>query len=246
MQNEHISTRPVRAPGSKAVPWWAGASDVPTDAPAAPQSDTEPGAKGRMAAAEDSSEAAKAAAVHPSEGVTEQQGSEAGAHAEEGGAAAAPVQAASRDSRRPSGVSKIDLTAVWGQAPTPAVGAPGQDKENSAAAVLPRVHRPVPAGASRFGTQAEANPLAALHPGCVLCSADGGDRPAQAAHTHAARCRVLEAAMKARAAHAPGPHMPAAQPGKRKLLPAPKPPVGALPRSMLFGQNFQIPRLSRQ
>ena len=42
---------------------------------------------------------------------------------------------------------------------------------------------------------------------------------------------------------------PPAPPGKRRLLPAPKPvtaAVGALPRSMLFGQNFQIPRLSRQ
>ena len=34
-------------------------------------------------------------------------------------------------------------------------------------------------------------------------------------------------------------------PGKRKLLPAPK-PVAALPQSVLFGNNFQIPRLSRQ
>ena len=255
-QDAHISTRPTRARGSSKAPWWAGMSDGPAEAPAAAQPEAEPAAK-RRRGAKDSEAAAgdeAAAPLQPSN-VAEQQGGEAGSHAEdEGAAAGAPAQAASRDSRRPSGVSKIDLTAVWGHAPTPAGAtadsAPragqGERRRSRAAAARAQacaqrwlqVWHPVggqPAGGAepRVRTFGFGTSLLLL--------------PKHAADAHNLRCRVLEAAMKARTAFAPGLHKPAAaQPGKRKLLPAPKAPVGALPRSMLFGQNFQIPRLSRQ
>ncbi|CAL8471185.1 g10727 [Coccomyxa elongata] len=148
---------------------------------------------------------------------------------------------------RPAGVSKIALTAVWGndrtpQAPVTAAAAAGgasdgdakgKEKENNGAAVAAAAARPaelfkpVP-GRSRYGSQSEANPLAALNPG------------------------VLEAAVKARGLYVSGLSAPnrgvEVAAGKRRLLPAPKPlaAVAALPRSVLFGQNFQVPRLSRQ
>ena len=173
-QDAHISTRPTRARGSSKAPWWAGMSDGSAEAPAAAQPEAEPAAKRRRGAKDsEAADGGEAAAPLQPSNVAEQQDGEAGSHAEdEGPATGAPAQAASRDSRRPSGVSKIDLTAVWGHAPTPAGATadsgPGQGKENGAAAVLPqRVHKPVPSGGSRFGTQSEANPLAALNPGCV-------------------------------------------------------------------------------
>ncbi|CAK0784596.1 hypothetical protein CVIRNUC_007800 [Coccomyxa viridis] len=156
--------------------------------------------------------------------------------------AGAAGQVARWEKARPAGVSKIDLTNVWGQEPTPLAtaghdGAAGKDKENPLQAVpkapsLTGIIKPLP-GRSRFNTGLEANPLAALNP------------------------RVLEAAGALRPGFVSGlaaPSRPAAggpaPAGKRRLLPAPKPlptgAVSALSQDVLFGQGFKVPRLGRQ
>ncbi|EIE19551.1 hypothetical protein COCSUDRAFT_58299 [Coccomyxa subellipsoidea C-169] len=146
---------------------------------------------------------------------------------------------------RPEGVSKVDLTTVWGHTRTPladtatAAGVaadkeaagPGKEKENGDAAKAAAGHeliKPVP-GRSRFGSQSEANPLAALNPGVLAAAVKAQPRGSYVSGLSAPN-RGGEVAA-----------------GKRRLLPAPKPmgSVAALPRSMLFGQNFQIPKLSQ-
>ncbi|KAK9918373.1 hypothetical protein WJX75_003569 [Coccomyxa subellipsoidea] len=157
-------------------------------------------------------------------------------------AKAAARQVAQWERSRPPGVSKVDLTTIWGHDKTPRADATsaapagvsaddeatGKEKENGEppAAARHEVIKPMP-GRSRFGSQSEANPLAALHP------------------------EVLAAAVKARGSYVSGLSAPNrggdVAPGKRRLLPKPQPigTVAALPRSMLFGQNFQIPKLSQ-